>query len=218
MCKLKKLSQLLILVVCILSVPEISQASDTDVENWTFLGGNTMIGKMEFSFHNANFFRHGGDGYFLNHTQLSLDFPSKSSWYFGVGYKQEYLEIPGLPKWRSEYRPMLHLYYEKNWGHFNFRDRSRWEFRFMDGELINRYRNQVQLAFTKFDKVTPYFSTEFSFYFDDFGYSRQRTILGAEIPIKKVNLNLFLGHQFNEDFIDDWNHKIMLGTGLSYSF
>jgi len=187
-------------------------AKATDFENWTFVGGKTKIMNMEFSFHSANFFN-GESNYFLNHTQLSLDFPSKGSIYFGIGYKQEYVEFPGRIDWRREYRPMLHLFYEKNWGYINFRDRHRLEFRFMDGELINRYRNQVQLAFTKFRGITPYFSTEFSFYFNKLDYTRQRTILGAEIPIKSINLNLFVGHQINEDLPEVWNNKIMMGTG-----
>ena len=189
----------------------------TDFENWTFVGGATKIGNMHFFFHSANFFRQGSD-YFLNHTQMTLDFPSKSNFSFGIGYKQEYVEFEGRSNWRAEYRPMLHLYYTKEWGFLELRDRSRWEFRFIDGELINRYRNQVQLAFTKFKRITPYLSTEFSFYFNKLEYTRQRTILGAEIPIKSINLNLFVGHQINEDLPEIWTHKIMLGTGLNYSF
>lgn len=186
-----------------------------DFENWTFVGGETKIRNIELSFHSANFFRNGTD-YFLNHTQLNLDFPSKSNFSFGIGYKQEYVDFIG--KWRKEYRPMLHLYYSKSWGNFEFGDRSRWEFRFIEGELINRYRNQLQFSYIKFKKITPYFSTEFSFYFNRLNYTRQRTIIGTHISIKRVNLNLFLGHQINEDFPEMWTNKIMLGTGLSYGF
>jgi hypothetical protein len=186
-----------------------------DFETWTFVGGQTKIKNMNFFFHSANFFRDGSN-YFLNHTQLTLDFPSQKSIGFGVGYKQEYVEFS--TGWRAEYRPMLHLYYNKSWGNFSFRDRSRWEFRFYDGELINRYRNQVQLMYKKFNVFSPYVSTEFSFYFNELGYSRQRTILGSFIHVKSVNFNLFFGHQLNEDFPGLWTNKFMLGTGLSYKF
>jgi hypothetical protein len=186
-----------------------------DFEIWTFVGGQTKIRNMNFSFHSANFFRKGGD-YFLNHTQLSLDFLSKKNVSFGIGYKQEYVDF--ISHWRAEYRPMLHLYYNKSFRNISFRDRSRWEFRFIEGNLIHRYRNQMQLTITKFDKITPYFSTEFSFYLNKLRYTRQRTILGAEIPINNIKLNLFLGHQINEDFPDIWINKIMMGTGLRYSF
>ena len=113
---------------------------------------------------------------------------------------------------------MLHLYYEKNWGDFNFRDRNRWEFRFIEGKLINRYRNQVQLMYKKFKVFSPTISTEFSFYFNKLNYSRQRTIVGSFIHVKNLNFILFLGHQINKDFPGVWNHKIMLGTGMSYKF
>lgn len=213
--KFKRLTILPIFFVILMFKSYSSKAAN--FENWTFIGAETNIGQMEFAFHSANFFSEGSN-YFLNHTQLSLDFPSKSNFYFGIGYKQEYVEFLGRSDWRREYRPIFHLFYEKNWGYLNFRDRNRWEFRFMDDELINRYRNQVQLAFTKFKRITPYFSTEFSFYFNKLDYTRQRTIIGAEIPIKSINLNLFVGHQINEDFPEIWVNKIMLGTGLSYGF
>lgn len=186
-----------------------------EFENWTFVGGQTKIRNMNFQFHSANFFRDRSD-YFLNHTQVTLDFPSKKSISFGIGYKQEYVEFP--TRWRAEYRPMLHLFYNKNWGNINFKDRSRWEFRFMDGDFINRYRNQVQFSYMKFKRVTPYLSTEFSFYFNHLDYTRQRTLIGAQIPFKHLNFNLFLGHQINEDSPEVWTNKMMLGTSLNYSF
>ena len=134
----------------------VSKAADFEI--WTFVGGQTKIRNVNFSFHSANFFRKGSD-YFLNHTQLSLDFLSIKNVSFGIGYKQEYVDFTS--RWRAEYRPMLHLYYNKSFSNLSFRDRSRWEFRFIEGNLIHRYRNQMQLTITKFDKITPYFSTEF---------------------------------------------------------
>lgn len=187
----------------------------TDFEIWTFVGGNTSFSDYIFSFHSANFFRHE-EGYFLNHTQLTLDYITGKTIYFGIGYKQEYVKFPNY--WRAEYRPMLHLYFEKEFGNFVFRDRSRWEFRIINNELFNRYRNQLQLQYRKFNKFAPYFSTEFSFYFDKFNYSRQRTIIGSLIPIGSFQLNLFLVHQLNEDVLYKWDTKFMMGTGLSYSF
>lgn len=189
--------------------------NETEVENWTFVGGNTKFSNYFFLFHSANFFRHQ-EGYFLNHTQLSLDYITGKNIYFGIGYKQEYVRFPDY--WRAEYRPMLHLYFEKKFGDFVFRDRSRWEFRIIEKELINRYRNQLQLQYKKYKKFTPYFSTEFSFYFDELNYSRQRTIIGALIPVQSFHLNLFLGHQLNEDELHEWGTKFMMGTGLSYVF
>ena len=213
MFQIKKLLLLTIIPVLLF----IYSSGAEEVESWTFIGAKTTIKNTELSFHSANFFGHGF-GWFLNHTQISLDFPSKGSFYFGVGYKQEYVDLQIREKWRAEYRPMLHLYYEKKWGDFYFRDRNRWEFRFMNGELINRYRNQVLLAYEKFNAFKPYLSTEFSFYFNELGYSRQRSIIGAQIPVKQLNINLFFGHQVDEYLPEHWYNKFMVGTGLVYSF
>lgn len=201
-----------VFVFCLFSTKSVNAG---DFENWTFVGGQTKIKNSNLFFHSANFFRYGND-YFLNHTQITLDFPSKRNVSFGIGYKQEYVDFVDF--WRAEYRPMLHLYYKKDWGNFSFRDRSRWEFRFYDGDFINRYRNQVQLSFQKFNGIKPYVSTEFSFYFNKLDYTRQRTLLGALIPANHFTFNLFLGHQLNEDLPDVWNTKFMLGTGASYKF
>lgn len=184
-----------------------------DFENRTFVGGQTKIRNMDVFFHSANFFKNGSD-YFLNHTQLTLGFPSEKNINFGMGYKQEYVKFPA--RWRTEYRLMLHMYYNKKLGNFNFRDRNRWEFRMIDGELINRYRNQLQLSYKKFRTFTPYLSTEFSFYLSEPGYSRQRTTLGTQIPVKRINFNLFFGHEVNEDFPDVWTHKLMTGISVIY--
>lgn len=209
----KRLFQLTLLFIALFNSTNSVRASE--FENWTFIGINSEWKKMEFSVHSANFFMQDG-GYFLNHTQLSLDFLSKNSFSIGIGYKQEYVKFP--LRWRSEYRPMLHLYYTKIWGHFEFRDRSRWEFRFMDGELIHRYRNQIQLSFNKFNAIAPYISTEFSFYLKELGYSRQRTVLGASIAIKNLDFNLFFGHQIDKVIPGQWHNKFMMGTGLSIGF
>lgn len=77
-----------------------------EFENWTFIGGQTKIKNMNFQFLSANFFREGAD-YYLNHTQVTLDFHSKSNISFGIGYKQEYVEM--TDSWRAEYRPMLNM-------------------------------------------------------------------------------------------------------------
>lgn len=211
--KVKKLKFVFLILGGLIFLGKSTKA--IEFENWTFIGGQTKIRNMNFQFHSANFFRDGSD-YFLNHTQLSLDFPSKKSISFGIGYKQEYVEFPD--RWRSEYRPMLHLYYNKNWGNFNFKDRSRWEFRFIDGELINRYRNQLQFSFRKYKRFTPYLSTEFSLYFNKLDYTRQRTLIGAQIPLNHFKFNLFLGHQINEDSPKVWRNKMILGTMLYYDF
>lgn len=211
--KSKKSVFLIIIPVILLFLSKRLNAAD--FENWTFVGGQTKIKNLNFYFHSANFFRDGSD-YFLNHIQLSLDFPSKKSISLGIGYKHEYVEC--INRWKTEYQPMLHLYYKKDLGYLSFRDRSRWEFRIIDGELINRYRNQVQFSYRKFNSFLPYVSTEFSFYFNRLDYTRQRTIIGAEIPFKRVKFNLFIGYQENEDFPEVWNAKMMLGTGLNYNF
>ncbi len=186
-----------------------------EFEIWTFAGAETQWRNMGISLRSANFFLQDGN-WFLNHTEFSLIFPSKNNFSLGLAYKQEYVKFP--ERIRAEYRPMINLFYTRNWGYFQFKDRNRWEFRFMDGELINRYRNQVLFTYNKFKSFAPYFSTEFSFYFNKLDYTRQRTIIGANIPIKSVTLNLFLGHQFNKDLPDTWTDKIMLGTSFNYRF
>ena len=146
-----KIIQLSLLLGIVIFSSKTSTAEDYEV--WTFTGVGTSFKNMDLSLHSANFFAQEGV-YFLNHTQLSLDFLSKKSFSVGLGYKQEYVKFPDY--WRTEYRPMLHLYYTKMLGFIELRDRSRWEFRFVEGELIHRYRNQIQFSYKKFKRIIPY--------------------------------------------------------------
>lgn len=186
-----------------------------DYEVWTFVGAETEWKNVEFSLTSANFFVPEG-GWFLNFTQVSFDFISKNNFSLGLAYKQEYVKFPN--QMRTESRPMVHLFYNKEWGNFEFRDRNRLEFRIIEGKLINRYRNQLLLSYNKLKYLTPYISTELFFYFNPVNYVRQRTALGLNVPIKSVNLNLFAGHQINEGLPTIWLKKYILGTSLSYSF
>lgn len=188
-----------------------------NLETWTFIGGSTHIRNTRLKFQSANFFRNGAD-YFLNHSEVTLDFAGRHPWFYGIGYKQEYVEIPGVKKWRAEYRPMLHLYYQKSFGNWVFRDRNRWEFRIMNGELTNRYRNQAQFTYNKFSRIHPYLSTELSLYISPLDYSRQRSLIGVEFPIHPLTINIFLGHQIDNFLTGNPDKKYMLGIAAGYQF
>lgn len=193
--------------------PKSTIAGDFDVR--TFTGAQTKIKNIDLFLHSANFFR-AKDNWFLNHTQISLYFPSKNHFNLGVGYKQEYVEFS--EKWRKEYRPFVQLYYTKQFGDFEFRDRNMWEFRILEGQLINRYRNQLQLGFRRINHLLPYLSTELSWFIDPMDFSRLRTLVGVLFFLKHVNLNLFWGHELNENSPGLWSSKLMLGTAFSYRF
>ena len=190
-----------------------------DVEIWTFVGAETQWKRVEFSLTSANFFTTEG-GWFLNFTQVGFDFISEKAISFGVAYKQEYVQFPNVM--RTEYRPMLHGYYNKQFGNFELSDRNRLEFRIIEGKMFNRYRNRIQLEYNVKDKLIPYVSTAAFFYFDELRFSRQRTTLGAIVPIKSVALNIFGVHQVDrlppELDIETWYNRFILGTSLSYSF
>ncbi len=184
-------------------------------EIWTFVGAGTEWENMSFYLGSANFFYAGG-GWFLNHTQVSFNFATKKAVSYGLAYKQEYVKI--LKKTRKEYRPMLHLYYSKCFGHFEFKDRNRMEFRIFNSGTICRYRKRLSLHYTKINFIKPYVSTESFFYFNEINFARQRTVLGVEVPIRSLRLNVFGGHQTDKITTGYWHHRFMAGTSLSYSF
>lgn len=219
LCKTGSIFLFLLLSICASANTETAD----DIEIWTSVGAETQWKRVGFSLSNANFF-YGQDGWFLNFTQINIDFISNSAVSFGIAYKQEYVKLPANIRTdlRTEYRPMLHGYYTKQLGNFELSDRNRLEFRIIEGKMFNRYRNRIQLEYNYKNKLFPYISTAAFFYFDEFRYSRQRTTLGAVVPIKSLALNVFGVHQVDRLSpvldIETWYNRFVLGTSLSYSF
>jgi hypothetical protein len=187
----------------------------SDFESWNFIGVETKIKNAELVIHNANFFRHDY-GYFLNHTQITYDVFTHKTWFLGLGYKQEYVKFP--QRWRKEYRPFFRLFYQKQAGNWHFIDKSQYELRFIDGELIHRYRNQIIVLFKKYKGVTPIFTTEFFINTNNFNYNRQRIFAGAFIPVSHFKIMLFTGPEINKFPSGNWKSKYILGAGINYSF
>jgi hypothetical protein len=210
-CRGKKLTFFFILVTFCPLIP----ANAREFETWTSIGAETEFRNIVFSLENANFFLANGDWY-LNFSQFTFNFPLEHNFRFGLGYKQEYVKTP--EKLRTEYRPMVQLFYIKTVGAWNFCNRNRWEFRCMEGDLINRYRNQLRISYLKLKKIAPYCSTESFFYFNDFRFNRQRSFIGANIFVSKIIFDLYLGHQINEHAPRHWENESMLGTSLTYRF
>lgn len=184
-------------------------------ESWTFIGIDTKIKNSELSIHNANFF-HTDYGWFLNHTQITYDFFTHKKWFIGLGYKQEYVQFS--EKWRKEYRPFFRLFYQKKFTNWEIEDRSQYEMRFIEGELINRFRNQISVAYTKSDKIIPFFSTEFFVNLDNMRYNRQRIFFGLALPVGSFEFLMFTGPEINRFPLGTWRSKYILGTGISYGF
>lgn len=205
-----------ILVVFILVLTSFSTSSAFDKwENWSTIGIDKKIKNAELSLSNANFFRQDY-GWFVNNTQITFDFFTHKTCFVGVGYKHEFLQLPN--QWRKEYRPYFRFFYQKKIGNWKIEDRTQYELRFIEGELFNRIRNEISVAYTKSDKITPFFSTEFFVNLDNMRYNRQRIFVGAALPLGKLEFAAFVGPEINRFPTGKWRSKYILGTGLSYSF
>mgnify|MGYP000364892147 FL=1 len=88
----------------------------------------------------------------------------------------------------------------------------------MDGDLINRYRNKLQVSYNQFKGFSPFLYTEPFFNLNKPGYTAQRTMLGASISVKNIDITLLLGHETDKIKPGIWTDKFMLGTFLSYNF
>ena len=200
-----------ILFICF--IPGIKQVYPAQYEAWTFAGVNTQWKDIKISLINANYFEQKGH-WFHNHTDINLDFPSKGKINFGMAYKQEYIRF--ADKLRKESRPIVHLYYKRNMGLFQFQDRNRMEFRFMEKRLYYRYRNMVQVSYHLSKSFDPYLSSELFLNINHFDYVKQRSLIGTKINLNRIMLNFFFGQQFEKDLPHHWVSKMILGTALNY--
>lgn len=200
------------------SFSQFANANGEEFEVWTQVGAETEWKRLEFSLANANFF--GAEkGWFLNFTQFGFDFAGKKGIRYGLAYKQEYVKFPTYT--RIEYRPMLNLSFEKQLGDFSLSDRNRQEIRVIEGRVVPRYRNRLEIEYSKLNWISPYVSTESFFHANHLRYSRQRSIVGIEIPYRTLALDLFGVHQYDrgESSVKGGHiNRFIFGTSLNYSF
>lgn len=188
-------------------------ASDFDI--WTIIGANKKMEKMDFSIRNVNYFKIDA-GWYINFTEVEYNYKTLKEIKFGVAYRHEFIKV--FDGFKKEYRPVLHLYYSKQFGEFQLVDRNRMEFRIFQTGSYTRYRNQFQLNYNTFEKFSPFLSTEFFINFNKIRYVRQRTTLGVKVPYKSIYVNLFGVHEIDNTNPEIWSNKIVLGASLNYRF
>jgi hypothetical protein len=186
-----------------------------DLELRTIAGVKTEWKGMEFLLINMNFFIPDGT-WFQNNTRFTVDFKSKSSFKFGIGYQYEYVERP--ERIVRESRPMLFLTYTKHWKDFEFRSWSTMEFRIIDRTMRERYRNELQIRFNKWKVAKPFVLTEFFFSVNELEYIRQRTTIGAAIPFKNLTLIPFGFYEGTKVEPKEWSSNYALGVIGIYKF
>lgn len=209
---IKVFFKLRIMILLLLFCSNETKAQD---ELWTIVGVKKTSKKVDWLLLNMNFF-HPDGSWFQNNTRFVLDFKSNTNIKWGLGYQQEYVKFP--ERTRVEYRPMLFLYYKKQFGFFDLQDMSTMEFRLIDSNLMNRYRNEMALHYTKFTGFSPFVSTEFFVNLDQLNYAGQRTVLGIDFPIQNWKLNVFSFYETNKDNQGLYSDKLVVGSALVYQF
>jgi hypothetical protein len=138
----------------------------------------------------------------------------------GAGYKRVYTKAGD--DWKIEDRPMLDAAAKTKLYGFGVTDRSRFEFRFPQGQdQVVRYRNRLTVTspvtFTPL-KIEPYVAEEVFITFDGQGFSQQRLYGGVFVPLhEKVRLELFYLWKLDKSE-DDWHDTNVLGSWVYFQF
>lgn len=163
---------------------------------------------MDLGLLNMNFFSSEGN-WFQNNTRLTADFKSNGHFRLGMGYQYEYVELKD--RIRHENRPMLFLHYLKKWADLELKSLSTMEFRIIEGDLENRYRNELGLYFKQWNITQPFILTEAFINLDKLQYVRQRTTLGTKFLIDNLNLILFGFHETTRIMDNKWANTFAVG-------
>ena len=174
----------------------------------SILGFQTEWKGMDLGLFNMNFFS-SEEKWFQNNTRLTADFKSNNNFRFGLGYQYEYLELKN--RIQHENRPMLFLHYLKKWDNWDLGSLSTMEFRFIDGILQNRYKNELGFHFTQWDIAQPFILTMASINIDKMQYAGQRTTVAVKVPIDTFNLIFFSFYEISRRSQSMWNSKLAIG-------
>ena len=167
---------------------------------------------MQFTLINNNAFE--SDATWLRDiTRFTWLFSTQKTINFGVGFQYLYSKIEeGTSR---ENRPLLFLRYQKDLGVFQLRDFNTMEFRFLEGEHIKRYRNQLDLRLRKFERIQPFVMTEAFVNLGPVKHVRQRMTVGARVFVNKLVLNFFSFYEKNKD-TPRWTERTAVGVAAIY--
>mgnify|MGYP003455803217 FL=1 len=179
------------------------------------IGAQAEWKRMDIGLYNMNFFTVDGI-WFQNNTRFAVDFKSNNNFRFGTGYQYEYKELG--EKIQRENRVMLFLHYLKKWNNWELKDLSTMEFRFINGALYNRYRNQLGLYYTHWHIAHPFILTEAFINVDRMQYIRQRTTIGARLPVDNLTFTLFGFHETTRILEQKWVNHFSFGIVGVYKF
>ncbi len=164
---------------------------------------------MDLGLLNMNFFSSEGN-WFQNNTRLTADFKSNNNFRFGMGYQYEYVELKD--RIQHESRPMLFLHFLKRWNNWDLRNLGTMEFRFINGTLRNRFKNEMGFHFTRWNIAQPFILTSTSINLDKIQYVGQKTTIAINFPIDNFNLILFGFHEIFRIINKTWSTRCAVGV------
>jgi hypothetical protein len=166
-------------------------------------------------------FTDNGSRFKDSQTDVWLYYLGLADWLsVGAGYKRVYTKAGD--DWQIEDRPMLDAAAKTKVYGFGVTDRSRFEFRFPQGQdQVVRYRNRLTVTspvtFTPLE-IEPYVAEEVFINFDEQGFNQQRLYGGVFIPLhEKVRLELFYLWKLDKAG-DQWHDTNVIGSWVYFQF
>ncbi|MBO8152426.1 MAG: DUF2490 domain-containing protein [Candidatus Marinimicrobia bacterium] len=158
--------------------------------------------------------------FYYHHTDGSLTYKLTNWFHLSLSYRQIYENKD--EEWKEENRPHVNGTFKWKWQDFEFKNRSRFEYRIREGkENAWRYRNKLTLGFPlKWTKlgIQPYLADEIFIDFDEGDLNRNRLYAGFKAKLMKyLAPDIFYLWQTSEKD-GDWIDYKVIGAKLKVEF
>lgn len=215
------LGSIVVIMLVALLVAAVTRADGPDTGTSQNLFIRKQLTDGWFLASRSNFATRDGTGdLFFAYVDITLGRKLAGNWSADVGYRHAWLETAS--GWRDEFRPLANLTWRRAVDGWSLANRHRLELRMFEGDEAQdrfRYRNESRLVLPErfsVGRLRPFIEEEFFYELDGSGLNVNWLTAGLRYRLRK-GLSFKLGYRWQaQKFGNDWSHRHVLVSGLSW--